>query len=68
MATKTADTLGIAALKAGHDALELGKIIDAVHTASVSGELDLFEFRMSLAMDALEITERLRNFAMLLRG
>lgn len=56
------------ALKALHDAQEVVKIIDAISQNAVSGQLDSFEVRQGYAMDLLERTERLQNFAMWTRG
>jgi hypothetical protein len=60
--------LGMAAMVAQHDAERAVKILDHIQRASVNGDLDDFEVRYELALQMLEVTERLSNFAMRIRG
>lgn len=51
-----------------HDAITVGRVIDDVRRALVSGAFEDFEIRHSLALDLLDPVGRLSDYAMRLRG
>ena len=53
--------------KAAQDAATLAKIMQELTMAALVGGID-FETRMGIAMDLLEVTDRLRNYALRVRG
>lgn len=52
---------------AAQDVAALSKLMQELTMASLVGHID-FETRMGIAMDLLEVTDRLRSYAMRVRG
>lgn len=52
---------------AAQDVAALSKLMQELTMAALVGSID-FETRMGIAMDLLEVTDRLRTYAMRVRG